>query len=136
MSHIKGLIGFVLLALLLVTYFCLLGWFYFLCKALLGRYPTALTLLTSCGLQCNPCFTCSFAQWPLRVFLQEHPAICLASVALLNHGGRFHNLFSCVSFMILKLQSCSWVALPSLDDCFWWRVGPLHLQKLSFIVSN
>lgn len=62
------------------------GGFQFLYDVLLGRYPMALAHLTSCGHQCNPDFTSTY----------------LGPVALLNCGGRFHNPFSCVSFMTLK----------------------------------
>lgn len=40
----------------------LLGWFYSLLAALLGRYLMA---LVSSGLQCNLCFTFRVIQWPL-----------------------------------------------------------------------
>jgi hypothetical protein len=61
--------------------FILLGWFYSLLAAFLGRYPMALTSLTSWGIQSNFNFTASCTStwnphmifWALRKGLVLHP---------------------------------------------------------------
>ena len=73
--------------------FFLLGWFYSLLAALLGRYPMTLASLTSWVLQGNPGFNFTASHNGLSTGppFRDTPDTWLTLVAFFGHGGKFHN---------------------------------------------
>lgn len=107
------------------------------CAALLGIYPTAQESLTSGGLWYNQGFISRVSGTGLSELQnRDSAATPLASAALWNWGGRFHDssLLQSSWFYIQHQES----TLPSLVASLVWILAPyLYLQQfLSVILSK
>ena len=110
------------------------GWFHSLWAALLGRDLKVLACPTSWGLQDDPGFTFTASCNDLSCRdSTAFPTPCVASMAFLTHGKRFHNPFTLASLTTLKPSSYEQhhqIWLLTWDGA--WLFPELHFQKLSF----
>lgn len=101
-----------------------------LSAALLDRYLMVQVSPTSWSLQHNPGFTFSaLCNGLLRLPYRDFSAIHLASMAHLNHGGRFCNPLILVSFITLKADH----RLPTWDGA--WLPPLITFAVTSFVVG-
>lgn len=127
---LKGLDDSLLPASLVATHSSPLDCFHSLSADLLGRDPTALVSRTSWSLQ----HILGFTQWLLGASTQRHPPpnTLLASVSLFNLGGRFHDTFTRVTFITVKLP-------PRGPHCHRWLptwdgAGPLTVTFADVVI--
>lgn len=130
----QGLGGSTLPSLLYTRHVSLLDWVYSLCAALLGRCSRAPAPLTHWGFQSTLGFTlaalCKVLPGPPH---RDSIATHLASVALPNHGGSFHQPFTFVSVMTLEPEPCGECCRIWLPSCNGSYMPPYYIFR-SFLL--